>query len=235
MTACRPMSPCCAGSTSAAATRSPWRRCARLCLAWATPRWRPTFRAATWASPARRPTPRGSPRRSSGPSPCTWACGPGSWFSPARSWAQVVANNPFPDEPNPRWVHAIFRNGPLGPDELAAVAAAQQRARDEGSDDEARVVGTTLFLHAPGGLGRSELAGQVVANPTSGSVTPPQRHHAFPFPDAAVTLEAGPMSPLPAARGRAARSGCARTLPRRRYRCTLAPGSCRSRARRPAV
>jgi uncharacterized protein (DUF1697 family) len=58
---------------------------------------------------------------------------------------------------------------PLGPDELAAVAAAQQRARDEGSDDEARVVGTTLFLHAPGGLGRSELAGQVVANPTSGS------------------------------------------------------------------
>jgi uncharacterized protein (DUF1697 family) len=51
--------------------------------------------------------------------------------------AQVVADNPFPDEPNPRWVHAIFRNGPLGPDELAAVAAAQQRARDEGSDDEA--------------------------------------------------------------------------------------------------
>jgi uncharacterized protein (DUF1697 family) len=48
----------------------------------------------------------------------------------------------------------------LGPDELAAVAAAQQRARDEGSD-ETRVVGTTLFLHAPGGLGRSELAAQL--------------------------------------------------------------------------
>jgi uncharacterized protein (DUF1697 family) len=75
--------------------------------------------------------------------------------------AQVVADNPFPDEPNPRWVHVIFRNGPLGPDELAAVAAAQQRAQDEGSDDEARVVGTTLFLHTPGGLGRSELAAQL--------------------------------------------------------------------------
>ena len=75
--------------------------------------------------------------------------------------AQVVADNPFPDEPNPRWVHAIFRSGPLPPDELAAVAAAQQRARDEGSDDEARVVGTTLFLHTPGGLGRSELAAQL--------------------------------------------------------------------------
>jgi uncharacterized protein (DUF1697 family) len=36
--------------------------------------------------------------------------------------ARVVADNPFPDEPNPRWVHAIFRNGPLGPDEPAAVA-----------------------------------------------------------------------------------------------------------------
>jgi uncharacterized protein (DUF1697 family) len=68
--------------------------------------------------------------------------------------AQVVADNPFPDEPNPRWVHAIFRNRPLGPDELAA-------ARDQGSDDEARVVGTTLFLHTPGGLGRSELAAQL--------------------------------------------------------------------------
>jgi uncharacterized protein (DUF1697 family) len=36
--------------------------------------------------------------------------------------ARVVADNPFPEEPNPRWVHAIFRNGPFGPDELAAVA-----------------------------------------------------------------------------------------------------------------
>jgi uncharacterized protein (DUF1697 family) len=76
--------------------------------------------------------------------------------------ARVVANNPFPEEPNPRWVHAIFRNGPFGPDELAAVAAAQQRARDQGSDHDARVVGNTLFLHTPGGLGRSELAARLL-------------------------------------------------------------------------
>jgi uncharacterized protein (DUF1697 family) len=75
--------------------------------------------------------------------------------------AQVVADNPFPDEPNPRWVHAIFRNGPLAPDQLAAVAAGQQRAQDQGSDDEVRVIGTTLFLHTPGGFGRSELAAQL--------------------------------------------------------------------------
>jgi hypothetical protein len=37
-----------------------------------------------------------------------------------------------------------LQNGPLGPDELAAVAAAQQRARDQASDHEARVVGNSL-------------------------------------------------------------------------------------------
>jgi uncharacterized protein (DUF1697 family) len=35
---------------------------------------------------------------------------------------------------------ALLRGINVGPDELAAVAAARQRARDEGSDDEARVV-----------------------------------------------------------------------------------------------
>ena len=39
-----------------------------------------------------------------------------------RGAGQMVADNPFPDEPNPRWVQAIFRNGPLSPNELAAVA-----------------------------------------------------------------------------------------------------------------
>ena len=42
------------------------------------------------------------------------------------------------------------------------MAAAQQRARDQASDDEARVVGNTLFLHTPGGFGRSELAAQLL-------------------------------------------------------------------------
>ena len=75
--------------------------------------------------------------------------------------ARVVADNPFPDEPNPKLVHAVFRNGPLSPEELAAVDAAQERARGLGSRDEARVVGTTLYLHTPDGFGRSELAAQL--------------------------------------------------------------------------
>ena len=72
--------------------------------------------------------------------------------------AQVVADNPFPEETNPRYVHAVFRRGPLEAEELATVAAAQQRAREQGSSDQARVVGSTLFLHTPDGFGRSELA-----------------------------------------------------------------------------
>jgi uncharacterized protein (DUF1697 family) len=75
--------------------------------------------------------------------------------------AQVVADNPFPDEPNPRHVHAVFRNGPFGPEELAAVEAAQERVRAQGSRDEARVAGTTLYLHTPDGFGRSDLAAEL--------------------------------------------------------------------------
>lgn len=75
--------------------------------------------------------------------------------------AQVLADNPYPDETNPKCLHAAFTRGQIGPDELEAIATAQQRATDKGSRDEAMVVGRTLFLHTPDGLGRSELAAQL--------------------------------------------------------------------------
>ena len=75
--------------------------------------------------------------------------------------AQVITDNPFPQETNPRCLHAVFRRQELTPDALAAIAAAQQSARAKGSRDEAIVVGRMLFLHTPGGLGRSELAAQL--------------------------------------------------------------------------
>jgi uncharacterized protein (DUF1697 family) len=75
--------------------------------------------------------------------------------------AQVVADNPFPDEPNPRWVHAIFRNGPPGPRRArrrgsrpAAGPGRGQRRRGAGGRDH------PVPAH-PGGLGRSELAAQL--------------------------------------------------------------------------
>jgi len=75
--------------------------------------------------------------------------------------AQVVADNPFPKADNPRQLHAVFWNGPLGPEELAAVAAAQRQAGEAGGRDEARVAGTTMYLHTPDGYGRSELAARL--------------------------------------------------------------------------
>ena len=75
--------------------------------------------------------------------------------------AQVIADNPFPDEADPRCLHAVFRRLELAPEAIAAVEGAQQRARAKGSRDEAVPVGRTLFLWTPDGLGRSELAAQL--------------------------------------------------------------------------
>jgi uncharacterized protein (DUF1697 family) len=75
--------------------------------------------------------------------------------------ARVIADNPYPGEGNPKFLHAVFRRTPMTPPEQSAVAAAQERALAKGSQDEATVIGATLYLHTPGGLGRSELAAQL--------------------------------------------------------------------------
>jgi uncharacterized protein (DUF1697 family) len=72
--------------------------------------------------------------------------------------AQALRDNPYPDEPNPRYVHAVFFSEQPGPPVLDSIAAAQKQAADMGSHDELTVVGRTLFLHTPDGYGRSELA-----------------------------------------------------------------------------
>jgi len=75
--------------------------------------------------------------------------------------AAAVAANPYPQAASPRLLHAVFRREEMNDEQVAAVAAAEQRARDKGSPDEATVIGRTLYLHTPGGLGRSELAAQL--------------------------------------------------------------------------
>jgi uncharacterized protein (DUF1697 family) len=71
---------------------------------------------------------------------------------------QVVAGNPYADEADPKAVHAVFlREGPTA-DGISAVAAAVDRARAKGSRERAEVVGGTLYLWTPDGLGRSVLA-----------------------------------------------------------------------------
>jgi uncharacterized protein (DUF1697 family) len=62
--------------------------------------------------------------------------------------AAAIAANPFPGEENPKHVHAVFTDGDPGEDVTDG-------------RDEARVVGVTLYLHTPDGLGRSKLAAKL--------------------------------------------------------------------------
>lgn len=71
---------------------------------------------------------------------------------------QVITANPFPGVADPKGLHAVFRRQELDAAGHAAVAAAVRAAREAGSQDDAVVVGRTLYLCTPGGLGRSDLA-----------------------------------------------------------------------------
>jgi uncharacterized protein (DUF1697 family) len=82
----------------------------------------------------------------------------------ASELAQVIADNPFPAEVNPRCLHAVFRREAVDVAVVAAVADAVEQARQAGHDDDAAVVGRTLYLHTPNGLGRSDLAARLLSS-----------------------------------------------------------------------
>jgi uncharacterized protein (DUF1697 family) len=83
--------------------------------------------------------------------------------------AKVIADNPFPDEANPKHLHAVFRGAKVDAKEAAAIADAERRAGDKGGRDQARVVGRTVYLRTPDGLGRSELAARLArSSPAAG-------------------------------------------------------------------
>jgi uncharacterized protein (DUF1697 family) len=85
---------------------------------------------------------------------------------------QMIADNPYPKETNPKFVHAIVRRGEMSADGIAAVAAAQQKTSDKGSHDEATVIGRALYLHTPDGFGRSDLAVQLTKPANAKSADP---------------------------------------------------------------
>lgn len=87
--------------------------------------------------------------------------------------ARVIADNPFPHEPEPRWVHAVFLNGPPGPELMDKIDAAVAAAAAKGSRDSVRAVGRVLYLHTPDGFGTSEVAEatmKIVGAPKTGVV-----------------------------------------------------------------
>ena len=79
--------------------------------------------------------------------------------------AQVLAANPYPDEPNPRMVHVVFLNAELPGSLLDRISAAEGAAAAKGSRDTVHVAGgwpaAAMFLHTPDGFGTSELAQNV--------------------------------------------------------------------------
>jgi uncharacterized protein (DUF1697 family) len=81
--------------------------------------------------------------------------------------AQVLAANPYPDEPNPKMVHVVFLNAELPGSLLDRISAAESAAAAKGSRDTVQVTAPTagqppaLFLHTPDGFGTSELAQNV--------------------------------------------------------------------------
>lgn len=72
--------------------------------------------------------------------------------------ADVVRANPYPDEDNPRAVHAVFLPAAVGRDGADALAQILERAAADGNRDTAQLVGRVIYLHTPDGFGRSKLA-----------------------------------------------------------------------------
>jgi uncharacterized protein (DUF1697 family) len=78
--------------------------------------------------------------------------------------ARAVADNPYPDEPDLKRVHAIFLTDPAGAAARKRLDQARDKLGDKVGRDEAEIVGRVLYLHTPDGFGRSELA-KVLSRP----------------------------------------------------------------------
>jgi len=82
---------------------------------------------------------------------------------------QIVRDNPYSGEPDPKKVHAVILSATPGPGVADAVAAATREFAERGSRDTAQVIGRTIFLHTPDGFGRSDLAALVTRPTVPGS------------------------------------------------------------------
>jgi uncharacterized protein (DUF1697 family) len=86
--------------------------------------------------------------------------------------ARILADNPFPHEPDPRRVHAVVLSEPPWPELAVKLDAARAKSAKAGGTDAVLAVGRTLYLHTPDGYGRSVLAEallRVVSSPKSGA------------------------------------------------------------------
>ena len=76
--------------------------------------------------------------------------------------AAVISHNPYPDEPNPKYLHVVFLSDQPDAALLGKAAKAQQAAAAKGSRDSVTARGRVLYLNTPDGYGTSELAQAVL-------------------------------------------------------------------------
>jgi len=94
--------------------------------------------------------------------------------------ARCVRDNPYPDHADPRLLHAVFLPEAPGPSLAVWIADAERQVRAQGSRDQARVLGRTVYLHTPDGYPRSELRRALArtGGPTSAQVAGTARNWA---------------------------------------------------------
>ena len=93
----------------------------------------------------------------------------------------ILDRNPYPDEPEPRYVHVVFLNSEPSHDLLDRIKAAERAAAAKGSRDTVTAAGEALFLHTPDGYGTSELAEalfRIIGPPGKTSITATARNWA---------------------------------------------------------
>jgi uncharacterized protein (DUF1697 family) len=72
--------------------------------------------------------------------------------------ARTMRDNPYPDAPNPKFVHVVFMNAEPPQALVERIQAAESKAAARGSRDTFAAIGKALFLHTPDGYGTSELS-----------------------------------------------------------------------------
>lgn len=76
----------------------------------------------------------------------------------------LAAANPYPDEPDPKRVHAIVLPYPPTEAMLHGVAHRQAAAAAAGGHDSVTIIGRTAYLHTPDGFGTSRLAAALLSS-----------------------------------------------------------------------
>ncbi|HEY3878555.1 MAG TPA: DUF1697 domain-containing protein [Trebonia sp.] len=85
--------------------------------------------------------------------------------------AEINAANPFPDEPEPKRVHAVILTKPPSAELAAKLDEAAAKAAAKGDPASSVTVGRTIYLHTPAGYGDSDLAAatlRIVSSPKAG-------------------------------------------------------------------